>query len=316
MEDSNRPSFMEKFYKIKNTISIISIYIVMILYFFKSVHSKDWINAYGIASPAIAYIVACLINRFFVYRNSTGNDEVETVETKKGLSIISLLISVPIVGIVGFILFKSEMLNHVITRYLAIISGIAAICLIIYQLPFFVRLRRPKVCVNCGLLSHYSIVNQDESDTQYCRTHFLEQIRAGFNTYDGKFLIVESNKYEKSNEAEYYFYEPGILLDESYSESDVENLNKIIAFLLPSNKESQVIAVLIPNNSVKYPDNFDEEPLRLPDPHHIKVRQLDKAALISHIEQVTANYNHPDCKFKMNLPHGTTGIYFWYDYTW
>jgi hypothetical protein len=281
-----------------------------------SVLHRRWLEAYLMASPFLVFIGAYLVNRLPVYRRATGDGASERAGSIDAISCLGLMIGLPVVGLVGLAIFGSRMLHDRSAIGLLAWSGAAALWLLIMLVaqPILARPPRSKPCIACGQISHYVLMSETDHEERLCRTHFMDGLRKGFDAYDGRFVIVEHGSRPASKRAQYIFYEPEDLLEDSCPESDVQGVELLISSLLPSGDGKDSLAVIIPNHAVKNIGNFDEKPLLQEDASRVTGHSLDKAALLSYLERVIADYDYPGCELKMDIPHGESGIYLWHDY--
>lgn len=274
-------------------------------------------QAYAWISPFIIAGMAYLIERLVVRPGS------------KSVSCMSVLTAIPLVGLSGYIIFGNTLLGFEQTTYrnpagtsagqiLIIASVVVAAGLLImlvgrlaglstrHQSSFFGHL---KPCSICGQPTNLILV-VNSKDKRFCREHFLKELREAIKEYNGKLIIVERDPESTSNQVQYIFYEPDELTEDSYTQSDVRNVKRLIDRLL----SSEAFAAKIPNASVKDIGSWDETPLLTVDPEHISAESLDKGGLLLYLENVVCAFDYAGYKFQMNIPHGENGIYLWHDY--
>ena len=143
----------------------------------------------------------------------------------------------------------------------------------------------------------------------------MQEYGAFLDTYCGKFVMVDRNHTHLTKEAQYVFYNPKDLLEDSYSQSDVASVERLIAGLLPSETEAPgLVCVLIPNETCKDIGSWTDEPLLRAEIGQVVGQPLDKDACLSYIDKLSADYDGTDRLFSINLPYHDTGIYLWHKY--
>ncbi|MEN6357865.1 MAG: hypothetical protein ABFD83_12375 [Armatimonadota bacterium] len=240
-----------------------------------------------------------------------------------------MTIATPIVGLLGYLIFGNALLSFDNVTHknpagtsagqvMLIASVVMAAWLLIILVARLTELstrsqfsgsRRPKPCSICGQLTNL-ILTVNSKDKRFCREHFLETLRKATDEYNGKLIIVDRDLASKSKQAQYVFYEPDALTEDSYTESDVQSVKRLIDRLL----SGDAFAAKIPNASVKDIGSWDEKPLLIIDPEHITAESLNKDALLLYLENVVSAFDGKNFEFQMNLPHSENGIYLWHNY--
>lgn len=273
----------------------------------QNAYKGRYAQAYAWASPFIITGMAYMIERL---SGRSGS---------KSVSCMSVLIAIPLVGLSGYLIFGNALFSFEQRTYrnptgtsagqlLVIASAVVAAWLLIMLVGRLTRLHRLKSCSICGQPTGLTLI-ENLNDKRFCREHFREKLQKAINEYNGKLIIVEQDP-AKSRQGQYVFYEPDELTKDSYPQSDVQSVKRLIDRLL----SGETFAAKIPNASVKDIGSWDENPLLVTAPDRITVESLDKDELLLYLEHVTCAFDDQSFEFQMNLPHGKNGIYLWHNY--
>ena len=275
-----------------------------------TVWHRRWAEAYAIASPVTAAGIAYLIGGLPGARGASGSGPRRPVPaTTDRVNCLTLLVSVPAVGLVGVALFGGQMLQSKASLLLLAATFAAAAWLLAALAGALVlrfrRSRRPP---------SFEFESADGRVHRLGRTRLLKRLETGLQEYEGAFVIVERDPASLSKSGQYVFYEPRDLLEDSYPESDVKVVEELLQVLLPAARDAGNAAVMIPAASVKDIGTFDDEPLLREDPSRIAGRPMSVQSLLTYLDQVTSAYDSAGYEFRMTAPKGAAGIYLWHNY--
>lgn len=173
---------------------------------------------------------------------------------------------------------------------------------------------KPKKCVKCGKQARFMLFSYEHKDSKrYCYEHFMSSLHNSLNRYKGKFIITGRQESENQTSAQYCFYLPKDMLDDSYTDPDIEAAIALIESSF-NGETDDIKAVLIPGDAIKDISKFDDTPLFSQPIESIKKTPMTQQELISYLESTLAAFDCDGHEFHMDRPHSANGIYIWHNY--